>query len=396
MANLNTSTPPTSKRIESMEIDRYRTIDGLRGIAATAVIVQHCVEFSPLNSPGAATASPIGYLFANDINLGRFGVILFFFISGFLIPSSIGRQPKPLVSFVIGRFFRLYPLYWFSIILALAVMIVLGNKLPSVAMVLANTTMFQMLFGFENILYPYWTLLVEHAFYLGCMFLFVVGALHSAAAMRVVATASAIAIILLSSVLIAEPAMRYAKPAADLMYVASFLFAMVVGHNVRMAQESDPGRIITPVSVMFIVVFAFIYVARVRVGGFSTLLSPASVFISTVAALFVFLLALRWRAFTATAFVYSGRISYGLYLFHGIALWVAMALIGKPSDGVHSILLFLLVFGLAFAVSAVTFNLIEEPFIALGKTIRRRVIRNAGSQAASETLSLPPLSKELS
>ena len=86
------------------------------------------------------------------------------FCIGFLIPSSIANQARPLISFAIGRFFRLYPLYWFSIILALAVMAVLGMKLPSAGTVAANTTMFQMLLGFENVLYPYWTLLIEHFF----------------------------------------------------------------------------------------------------------------------------------------------------------------------------------------------------------------------------------------
>ncbi|MCK1396144.1 acyltransferase [Bradyrhizobium sp. 1] len=370
-----------------------------------AVIVQHCLEFSPLNNPSATIASPIAYLFVNDFNFGRFGVILFFFISGFLIPSSIANQPKPLVSFAIGRLFRLYPLYWFSVVLAIAVMAVLGMKLPSLAMVLANTTMFQLLLGFENILYPYWTLLIEHFFYILCALLFVVGALHSALRMQYVAALAAGGIILLSCVLIALPAIKYAKPAADLMYTASFLFAMIVGHNIRMAQGSDQRQARVLIAAAFVVVFAFIFVARVRVGGYSLLLSPASVFFSTVGALAVFLLALRWRAFTSAAFVYLGRVSYGLYLFHGIALWVAMALIGKSGGTLHFALLILLVFGLALATSALTFNLVEEPFIALGKLIRRRVVRNAGHKAPVAALfpspaevtqedALQPFSKE--
>jgi peptidoglycan/LPS O-acetylase OafA/YrhL len=37
----------------NMIADRSRTIDGLRGIAAMAVIVEHCLEFTPLNKPDA-------------------------------------------------------------------------------------------------------------------------------------------------------------------------------------------------------------------------------------------------------------------------------------------------------------------------------------------------------
>jgi peptidoglycan/LPS O-acetylase OafA/YrhL len=371
-----------------MAADRSLTIDGLRGIAAMAVIVQHCLEFTPINNLNATTASPIEYIFANDFNLGRFGVIIFFLISGFLIPSSIGRQPKPLVSFAIGRFFRLYPLYWVSIIFAVLTLAALGNALPSLAETIANITMFQMLFGYDNILYPYWTLLIEHFFYITCVTIFLFGSLHDALRMRTIMLASGTFIILLALILTVAPSMRYTKHAIDLLYILSFLFVMIVGHNIRIAQETTfefPIRI----TVLFAAVYVFVFVARSIVGGYSDLLSPTSMLLSTLSGLLVFLTALRIHSLRSKIFVYIGQISYGLYLFHGIALWIAIALIAKPKDLFHSVLLLFLVFGITFITSAATFRCVEEPFIALGKAVRRNLV--GASRTRRDTVVAGPI-----
>lgn len=358
-----------------MSADRSRTIDGLRGIAAMAVIVQHCLEFTPLNTANTTLPSPIAYAFSNGFNLGRFGVIVFFLISGFLIPSSIGNQPRPLVSFVIGRFFRLYPLYWLSMALALVTMFALGWKIPGLLQVIANMTMFQTLFGVENILDPYWTLLIEHFFYIFCVGVFLVGALNSPLRMRQIMFAAAGLLILLAAVLVVAPQMKYAKYLGYLMYTGSFLFAMVVGHNIRLMQTREAFHFPWVVLALFVAVFFAISVAREVTGVYTPLLSPVSFFLSAIAAPLIFLFALHWRALTSWPFEFSGKISYGLYLFHGIALWIAYEWTGKPADFAHSVLLLVLVFGITGIVATLTFNFVEEPFIAFGKTIRRSLTR---------------------
>ncbi|MBW7971567.1 acyltransferase [Bradyrhizobium sp. BR 10289] len=357
-----------------MTANRFQSIDGLRGIAALSVIVQHCLEFTPLKDPSATFASsPISYIFVNDLNLGRFGVIVFFFISGFLIPSSIGNHTGAITSFVIGRFFRLYPLYWLSIVLALVAAAAVGNKMPTVIQVVANLSMFQMLFGIENILYPYWTLLIEHFFYILCVLFFIVGALHDRNKMRLIMFASGAFIAFLAIVLMIRPDLPHAKQVADLMYTASFLFAMIVGHNIRLAQTGEGFSLPGEIPATCVAVFLLICIARQFLGDYSALLTPASVFISTIGALALFLVALQMRLFSSSPFVYLGQISYGLYLFHGIALWIAIKFTGKPTDVVHALLLLSFVVGLTFVVSALTFRFVETPCIAIGRSVRRRV-----------------------
>lgn len=89
---------------------RYNFLDDLRGIAALAVFMQHLLghiyhtiqEFHPLYKS-------VYFLLAETVDWGRFGVVLFFLVSGFIIPSSLNKSS--ILTFIIGRFFRLYPAY---------------------------------------------------------------------------------------------------------------------------------------------------------------------------------------------------------------------------------------------------------------------------------------------
>lgn len=359
---------------QSVTADRSRTIDGLRGIAAMAVIVQHCIEFTPIVNTQPTFASPIQYLFANDFNLGRFGVIIFFLISGYLIPSSIGHQPRSLISFAIGRFFRLYPLYWLSLILALFAIAALGEKVPGVASIVANLTMIQTLFGYKNILDPYWTLLVEHLFYASCVIFFLFGALRHRREMRRIMWAGGLGLIALAVAVARMPRVSHESPISQLMSLGSFIFIMIVGHNIRLAQTARGFEFPKEAVALAVIVFACITGARQLAGVDAFLLSPLAIFLSTISGLLLFLFALRSGLFRAAVFEFTGRISYGLYLFHAIALWIALALVRKPTDIASSLLLLALVLGMTFAISTVTYYVLEEPFIALGKTIRRRHI----------------------
>ncbi|MBW7971566.1 acyltransferase [Bradyrhizobium sp. BR 10289] len=358
-----------------MAMERLQTIDGLRGIAAVTVIVQHCLEFTPLRNPDATMATPIEYIFSNEFNLGRFGVIVFFLISGFLIPSSIRNQPRPLISFAIGRFFRLYPLYWLSMVLALIVGAMLGRQTSSLVEVLVNITMFQKAVGVANVLDPYWTLFVEHLFYLLCAFLFAVGALFNESAMRTIVWASGIVLVLGGLALTLVPTAWYAKHLITLINYPSLIFTMLVGHNIRMSLgRGDPSMPWSVLSLYAAVLLAA-YLGHEAYGGFVGLLSSASVMYSTGAALLVFVVVLQTNMLRGEIFAYVGRISYGLYLFHGISLWIAITITGKPETFWESLALLGLVSGITFAVSAITFSMVEEPFIALGKNVRRFVAR---------------------
>ncbi len=138
---------------------RILEIDALRGIAAGIVLLFHYT-------------TKYGKLYGHDypvlfqVPWGHYGVQLFFIISGFVIFMTLDRT-KNAPDFVISRFSRLYPVYWFSILLtSFALMLFpLPKTGISLTKALMNLTMLQKWFGVEHVDGVYWSLFVEIGFY---------------------------------------------------------------------------------------------------------------------------------------------------------------------------------------------------------------------------------------
>ncbi|MHA2936927.1 acyltransferase family protein [Vibrio sp. RC27] len=154
--------------------NRLEYIDSIRGIAAILVFVYHCCETVGIR--------------IDFVDLGRIGVVVFFIISGFIIPLSLQDDThQPIKRFLIKRFFRLYPVYWASIILSVLILFLFNHAeflekdifVNSVSQVIINFSMIQKAFGVENVLGPYWTLFIELVFYGACAALFYIKQLHS-------------------------------------------------------------------------------------------------------------------------------------------------------------------------------------------------------------------------
>jgi peptidoglycan/LPS O-acetylase OafA/YrhL len=85
---------------------RYRALDGLRGVAAMLVVLYH-IELCGAAWPNHITSN-------NFVRHGYLAVDLFFILSGLVISSSyLGRirDVRDAKSFLILRFFRLYPVH---------------------------------------------------------------------------------------------------------------------------------------------------------------------------------------------------------------------------------------------------------------------------------------------
>lgn len=118
--------------------ERLEFANSLRGIAALAVVAAHyCGVFWFARPEAGAFANavipadaPTPWLahwltLAFPINWGAFGVALFFLISGFVIPFSFARSNA--LGFLIGRFFRIYPLYMAGFSVTLAALALTGH-----------------------------------------------------------------------------------------------------------------------------------------------------------------------------------------------------------------------------------------------------------------------------
>lgn len=168
---------------------RLGWLDALRGIAALVVVFDHS-----------------SYAFMPDLrrelmpvfNTSRYGIMVFFLVSGYIIPASLERRGS-VRAFWIGRVFRIYPLCLAVVALLLLAALagladLRGVGDQSVATVaLAHATLFQELLGTPNLMNVLWTLSYEMAFYLLVVALFTVRAhRHSAAFAVILAVAAAV------------------------------------------------------------------------------------------------------------------------------------------------------------------------------------------------------------
>ena len=158
---------------------RFAHIDSMRAIAALLVVWLHTSEeFVKLAAPSLQDLlHTIAYL----PDFGRIGVVLFFAISGFVIPSSLrGERLDACRTFLIKRLFRLFPLYWLSIPFGLLTSWTIWGREISATAIAWNLSMVQEAAGYPSIQGLYWTLQTELVFYGVCVLLFFVGLLRSA------------------------------------------------------------------------------------------------------------------------------------------------------------------------------------------------------------------------
>lgn len=163
---------PTLRGADGKE-PRYRFVDGLRGIAALAVVFHHLLHNTVLE-PALRTVLPGA--FQEFCHYGANGVQVFFVISGFVIAHSL-RTTKITASaagnFILRRQLRLDPPYWATLALVLALAFaenmnprLITEPLPNLKAILVNAFYLQNITGTPPILRVAWTLCLEIQFYL--------------------------------------------------------------------------------------------------------------------------------------------------------------------------------------------------------------------------------------
>ncbi len=145
---------------------RFRELDVLRGVASLAVVVYHYSRHGSRYFDGY----PFKFLY------GRYGVQLFFVISGFVIYFTLERS-RTLRDFAFSRFSRLYPAYWATLLIVLASSTLVLHERPWWTGYAINATMLQEFVGVGDVDAVFWTLAVELVFYALMALVFVTGLL---------------------------------------------------------------------------------------------------------------------------------------------------------------------------------------------------------------------------
>ena len=362
---------------------RLRYIDALRGIAALLVLWLHVANCYRALSP--ETAAHVRWLndFVSTIDIGRIGVVVFFLISGFVIPFSIRRDSgAPVVSFAIRRLFRIYPAYWLSLPLAAYVFYWMVGRPFTAGEFLVNTTMLQQVFGVRHAEPVYWTLLVEIAFYALCILLLLGRSLYSAR--RVALLSGTLAALHLFGVSM----MWFNRPVFTV--AASFLMlnlsVMLWGTLYRFALDRhDDDRLAR---------FAFwglgmFYLVVLPLGASIAGKPLPNYTVSYALAFLVFIGGTRFLRIETRLTDWLGRISYSIYLFHPIVfqpiyLWLLTQPTGSTWRTQHLAVYLIVNLALTLAAAALVFRFVERPMIRLGHRLAARYEQRASRPRIAE------------
>jgi peptidoglycan/LPS O-acetylase OafA/YrhL len=335
-----------------MQSSRLGRLDTLRGASALVVMIHHLHLPGPQNIP---------------IDLGKFGICMFFLISGFIIPSSFdfGAEKRlGLYQFVVKRVFRLYPAYWASLAVAIATAFLLDQR-QSYVTDLVNITMVQNLLGFGNVILVYWTLQFEIIFYTICALLYLYGDLRSA---RTATTGLLVFLVLGLCMAIVRWYTHKQIPVALPLSLAS----MFTGYAIR--RLSDAGRSFGPLIAVcsFIVgIVPIVYLAyKINVEGILGIPWYAYLCSYSLAAL-TFYLGIRYLTAEIPSTEYIGRISYSIYLFHvPVIAWVDAYLL-KSGGQTSQLARTAAVTAATLALASASYFVFEQPGIDLGRKLLR-------------------------
>jgi peptidoglycan/LPS O-acetylase OafA/YrhL len=381
---------------------RLPEIDGLRAVAMTAVVAQHC---------GLA---PCGWV----------GVWLFFVISGFVIARNFEKDEYAGRSlsgryraFMTRRFFRIVPVY--ILYLAIGTLLILPTgklfELRDIPFLITFTHNWQMIFniwpnpdgwsGFGHL----WTLSIEEQFYIvfPLLFLTLPRRYYSAFVITLIA---------------AGPLIRYAYSTAlagttadggwiaFAVYAASFAHfdAFLIGALIAHFEEPIRNRgwisvVLGGVAITLAAMYAICYVYVNHAMGASGVDLLRNIFsgvlfgqgreivvytvVNLLAATAVVCALMQkpfLRVLAGPTISLVGMVSYGGYLYHALVLWLISTFLARPSTVAvpERLALFALTWSLTIFVAYLSFRWFESPILSWAK--RPHVVSKSQSTFAAD------------
>jgi peptidoglycan/LPS O-acetylase OafA/YrhL len=335
---------------------RSARIESLRALAALSVLTSHVFLFK-LGSGG-------------DLHklagAGRYGVWMFFALTGYLLFWPFVRGGEiDLRRYALNRVLRILPLYYVVVV----VLLVLNEHGGSTAQWWRFATFTQNYFtstvGTVDV--PIWSLVVEIQFYALLPLLAYVVVRRPALLAALAGLSLAVWFAKVHSPGVADLRWRYSLPATFFAFTPGMFLALLRAKNIRL-----PGS-----TTLILVSLPLWFVAALAI-RWAEPLSAIAAFLVLAAVVMPVGEGPLVRALGAKPLAAVGVASYSLYLWH-------VPLIKALNDHAHPGTLGLLIAGaaLALAVAAVSYLVVERPFLRL----RRRW--DSGPRSQPERVVVP-------
>ena len=354
-------------------------IDLLRTLAITFVMVRHFVEFTPDYLSLARRADWELWLF------GITGVDLFFVLSGFLIFSMLFKLQQTgrmsVKDFFVGRILRIWPAYFFSIfVVAVFSWFDSLSHIPIFLLFLQNYVLVS-----PNVNGGiYWTLAVEEHFYISAPLLVIL--LSNPNKNRTIALF--VALLCLPILMRTISFLNFQVDLTTLTRQTHYrVDTIVYGALIAYLFYYFPSIFRRMTGRMTAFGLASIFLPIAVLSNSSAVLDPEmGLFIATIgisapgifyAAILFLVLAIRDVTIPGT-FLWRpiAHLSYSMYLYHLFAVLIANLIFSSiDMSAVNIIVHFACFFALTLLLAAISYLLIERPFL-----LAREIYRSASSQ----------------
>ena len=362
----------------------FNGLNELRAFAAIAVIIHHIELFKLRDNFG----SIYNYSLTNYVikHIGKSGVILFFVLSGFLITFLLLQEKEKhgrilFKKFFFRRIFRIWPLYYLIFFISFFILPIIATNFeifthsPYYYNLITNPENYNIRSFFLYVLFvpnlavaigdlipgasQSWSIGVEEQFYIIWPIL-----MAFFSKKRIV---YAMAFLFLFLVLIAA---FYTSFISKALSIIPFEYMCVGGFGgyFYFKNKDDILKLSHKKSLHFINVLLIVIFLSVQI---------FPLYFQKLILSFLFLFQILFTindhnssALRSSIFSFLGKISYGIYMYHPIVLFLVFSVVNKyVKEKAHiltyNLLIYIFVFGLTFLLSHLSYKYIETYFIKI-------------------------------
>lgn len=328
---------------------KLNTLQILRAFAAISVLITHVFQKS-------------GYKpFGNYFLSGQYGVDIFFVLSGFLIYITTKDQTC-YWKYLKKRVFRIYPLYLFALFFYILFKIYFQNMNFSITTLLQNILMlpWDTKWSYKSLIIGVaWSTLFEMFFY-SLFFLLLLFKVQKRFILVLIPLLFVICFSLMRFTSIENniPFVSLFVSLAGSLHLIMFLAGCIIGEFFLKKRIPTLHKN----AYMFILLGSSIFMLII-------MLMPYNHFFSFLACVTLFVSIIQYETYyfldtknkVISWLIYSGNISYSIYIFHVLVITMLKIWIDNIS------FLMALTLLITIIISSFTYNYIENKFIALGK-----------------------------
>jgi peptidoglycan/LPS O-acetylase OafA/YrhL len=340
-------------------------LDCLRFFAFLFVFISHAFSIEPSYYTHLGMSPDAALWFSKSVGVGGLGVALFFVLSSYLITELLIREHNrtgrlDIKSFYIRRALRIWPLYFSFLILVYVVIpqtssyALKTSYLIAMLLFVGNWACVFMGGMGESVAGPLWSISVEEQFYLAWPLII------SRVGVKYLKHVC-IAVIILANLVRIIMEKSGAGFVAFWCSTVTWLDAIAAGALIALVLRGAAPRRSLRQRFLLGAAGIAVWVFTARFRHFLIYPDIASYPLIIIGCTLM-LLAILGSNLTNPFLVYLGRISYGLYVFHVLALTLASFLFVKYSP-LHA----LAGLTITLLVSAASYRWLEEPFLKLKK-----------------------------